>query len=142
MSFNLRAAQQHIGHLTRRNGLVRRFEPKPSSAVAWVNLGVVSVPTVKSPASYAVCLHEIGHIMTPWRRVKKMWREAFAWEWAVRNALWWNPMMTRTMQACLLTHVESLDKRYKRPWKGHIFWLLGFGDHADIVRIFRNKGVD
>jgi hypothetical protein len=51
------------------------------------------LPTVRSVVSYAVALHEVGHMKS--RSRNEMVRERAAWQWAKDNALVWTPQMER-----------------------------------------------
>jgi hypothetical protein len=64
-------------------------------ARAWRKSRKVRIATVKSDITYAVALHEIGHILGrhPSLRIDK---EVAAWEWAKTNALTWTPAMQNT----------------------------------------------
>jgi hypothetical protein len=62
----------------------------------------VRIPPIKSPACYAVALHEIGHVKGRFQLSKKlMVREQWAWRWARDNSLTWTAAMEREWQACL-----------------------------------------
>jgi hypothetical protein len=54
------------------------------------------IPRIRSIVSYAVALHEIGHIRGRYQRSRSvMVRERWAWQWARENALSWSPAMER-----------------------------------------------
>jgi len=54
------------------------------------------LPPVRSDVSYAVALHEIGHIKGRYQKsVDMLVREQAAWQWARDNALVWTPQMER-----------------------------------------------
>jgi len=54
------------------------------------------LPPVRSEVSYAVALHEIGHIKGRYQKsVDMLVREQAAWQWARDNALVWTPQMER-----------------------------------------------
>jgi hypothetical protein len=56
----------------------------------------ITLPRVKSPISYAVALHELGHICGRYQRSRRvMVRERWAWAWARKNALIWTPRLER-----------------------------------------------
>jgi hypothetical protein len=51
---------------------------------AWAQPGkrLAALPVIKSEISYAVALHEIGHILTDQRYPSNLTREMRAWDWA------------------------------------------------------------
>jgi hypothetical protein len=54
------------------------------------------LPPVRSAVSYAVALHEIGHIKGRNQKSRnEIVRERAAWQWARDNALVWTPEMER-----------------------------------------------
>ena len=56
----------------------------------------IVVPAIKSPLSYAVALHEIGHFLGRHQNSRNSkTRERWAWQWARENALNWTPAMER-----------------------------------------------
>ena len=61
---------------------------------AWARPGkrLVALPVIKSELSYAVALHEIGHILTDQRYPSNLTREM---DWARQHALGWTPRMDR-----------------------------------------------
>src|ERR1051325_7808521 len=63
--------------------------------------------------SYAIALHENGHLLCPYQRppYKCMMNEIGAWKWARCNALIWSPGMERIVQQ-LLAWYASANPRY------------------------------
>jgi hypothetical protein len=56
----------------------------------------IRLPRIRSVISYAVALHEIGHIRGRYQRSRNvMVRERWAWQWARENAPSWSPAMER-----------------------------------------------
>ena len=56
----------------------------------------IRLPRIRSIVSYAIALHEIGHIRGRHQRsCSVMVRERWAWQWARENALSWLPAMER-----------------------------------------------
>lgn len=85
---------------------------------------------MKSRVSYAIALHEIGHILGPWQNGTTLEREAGAWKWARENALVWSKVMDRTMHKGMRSYlelaIEESQNLFKRPLKiperDHYFW--------------------
>jgi hypothetical protein len=62
-------------------------------------LWLVSIPPIKSVITYAVALHEIGHVLGRYQRSRStLVRGRWAWAWAQSNAINWTPAMARTME--------------------------------------------
>jgi hypothetical protein len=72
----------------------------------------IKIRPVKTAKTYAVALHEIGHILGPRQSSTRLDQEVGAWEWAERNALEWTPAMSATRARCLNAYlVWSLRRR-------------------------------
>ena len=46
----------------------------------------IRIPPVRSQITYAVALHEIGHLLGPGRSGTRLEKEAAAWRWALANS--------------------------------------------------------
>jgi hypothetical protein len=46
----------------------------------------IRIPPVRSQITYAVALHEIGHLVGPGRSGTRLEKEAAAWRWALANS--------------------------------------------------------
>ena len=71
---------------------------------AWALSGgeEIVIPPIRSAITYAVALHEIGHVMGRHQLSRsRIVRERWAWAWARRHAIVWTPAMARTMHRCL-----------------------------------------
>lgn len=56
----------------------------------------INVAPIRSALSYAVALHEIGHILGCYQASPcVMTRERWAWKWARKHAIVWTPAMER-----------------------------------------------
>jgi hypothetical protein len=95
----------------------------------------VYIPVIRSSISYAVALHEIGHIKGRFQSSKNritkevrtwkighakgrfLWsknritKEVWAWKRAEKNAMVWTPTMEKKKCECL--------RSYTRPWRGN-----------------------
>jgi hypothetical protein len=83
---------------------------KTSQAVAVLDRRAPTVyaPPVIDDKSYAVCLHEIGHLRSPVGH--KLMSEVEAWKWAVSAAMVWSRDCHREMARCLMTYVDTADR--------------------------------
>lgn len=109
----------HIDRLLSTNQISVTWKPGTNGR-SWRKTRTVRLSPVKSEITYAVALHEIGHILgdNPSTRID---REVAAWEWARTYAIEW----TGTMQAVAvksLTSYVAWSRRHqtmKVPGPGH-----------------------
>jgi len=47
----------------------------------------IRIPPIKSQITYAVALHELGHLIGPGRSGTRLEKEAAAWRWALANSI-------------------------------------------------------
>jgi hypothetical protein len=47
----------------------------------------IRIPPIRSQVTYAVALHELGHLLGPGRSGTRLEKEAAAWRWALANSL-------------------------------------------------------
>lgn len=87
----------------------------------------INIRPIKSAITYAVALHELGHVLGPWQSQPRLYKEAGAWKWAFENALVWTPSMQKTMIRSLTSYLKWQRRRRKfvrLPERDHAFWLL------------------
>jgi hypothetical protein len=81
----------------------------------------IRLPRIRSIISYAIALHEIGHVRGRYQHSRHvMTRERWAWQWARENALIWSPTMERTAAKSLFGAQadqawRALRQRSSRP---------------------------
>jgi hypothetical protein len=80
----------------------------------------ITIAPVKSVVTYAVALHEIGHIKGRHQDSRRcIVRERWAWDWAKCNALVWTPRMARcaaeSLQWYADGHAAIVDQNWQRP---------------------------
>lgn len=93
---------------------------------------IIWIRPVKSAITYAVALHEIGHILGPWQSQPRLFSEAGAWKWAMENAEVWTEVMHNCMVKSLQGYLDwALEKNSRNiknapiiPLKNHEFWDL------------------
>jgi hypothetical protein len=93
--------KNHVDTLCQENKVqVERLRPG-ANARAIRCFWLIQIPPVRGPVSYAVALHEIGHILGSRQSSKStMTREKDAWRWARRNAVVeWTEAMARCERA-------------------------------------------
>ncbi|EKS41338.1 hypothetical protein [Afipia broomeae] len=70
----------------------------------------IYIAPIKSVLSYAVALHELGHVLGPHQNsLRVLVRERAAWRWAKRNALVWSPRMQEHAE----TSIHWYEKNYR-----------------------------
>lgn len=92
-----------------------------SGGRAWRKSRRIAIRPVKSAITYAVAMHEIGHILGPRQSGCRMDKEVGAWEWAQANAVEWTAPMDATMRRALRTYLAwaARSKQAKRPATDH-----------------------
>lgn len=89
----------------------------------------INIRPIKSSITYAVALHEIGHILGPDQSKTRLEKEAGAWLWAKANATEWTEPMQKKMVQCLKSYARWSERHMtmKAPPKDHAFWTLQNG---------------
>lgn len=92
---------------------------------------LVKIRPVKSAVTYAIALHEVGHVLGPMQNGARLEKEAGAWLWARNHAALWTPLMQEQMVKSLRSYLRwaqrNQDRRRCRPVlpeRGHVFWTL------------------
>jgi hypothetical protein len=106
--------QKHIANICLREGI--KVEYRTNGGRAWRRTKRISIAPVKSFVTYAVALHEIGHVLGR-HPARKLDREAAAWEWARANALEWNERMEATMK----DRLDSYARWFSRKWRRGVY---------------------
>lgn len=149
----------HIANVAKENDIVVKYIPGPikGDGSGDPRTQTIRVPVINGPVSYAIALHELGHLLdpmgslqranyatifnrktglrTPWDNDLYILEEAFAWEWAMKNALTWTPSMSRTARWGFETYTKArvLDERsynefMKDPHNAEIMNLASLAD--------------
>lgn len=82
---------------------------------SWRKTRKVRLAVVRGASSYAVALHEIGHIVGP-QSGRRLDKEAQAWRWAEQNALEWTEPMIRTAARCISSYLRASEAGRNRMW--------------------------
>lgn len=70
----------------------------------------IKIRPVKSEITYAIALHEIGHILGPRQSGTRLDKEVGAWEWAIEHAVHWTLPMAQKMRACLESYMAKVER--------------------------------
>jgi hypothetical protein len=91
----------------------------------------IRIPPIKSQVTYAVALHELGHLLGPGRSGTRLEKEAAAWRWALANSI--VPLSDHARRSAgsrLRSYVTWAELRQHRmrppriPPSGSPFWTL------------------
>jgi mannose/cellobiose epimerase-like protein (N-acyl-D-glucosamine 2-epimerase family) len=78
----------------------------------------VVTPAIKSAVTYAIALHEIGHVLGRNQLSRRVIvRERWAWNWARLNALFWTAPMERVARRSMEWyehHGRELQKKLEQ----------------------------
>lgn len=82
---------------------------------------LIKIRPVKSPITYAIALHEIGHILGPRQSGCRLDKEVGAWEWAQSSAIEWTDAMAALMRKGLQSYLRKAERspRMKRASADH-----------------------
>jgi hypothetical protein len=88
---------------------------------AWRKTRRIAIRPVKSAVTYAIALHEIGHILGGRQSGSRLDKEVGAWEWAQANAIEWTDAMDATMRKALRSYLgwAARSRQAKRPADNH-----------------------
>lgn len=103
-----------------------------SGGRACKRLRQIAIRPVKSEITYAIALHEIGHVVGPMQSQPRLFSEAGAWAWAKDNAGVWTPRMVAKCAESLDSYAEWAFEKHRRkvrnapvvPPANHVFWEL------------------
>lgn len=103
--------------------------PHSSGGRAWRRIRRVAIRPVKSAVTYAVGLHELGHVLGPWQSRRRLSAEVGAWVWAEENALVWTPRMAEVARDALRNYLRYAAGTSRRR-SG--FWAAPDAEFADV----------
>jgi hypothetical protein len=99
---NIDRLRRHVTEICDLQEIEIEWQEKHDGRSLGPQMRIIQVRPIKSAVTYAVALHEIGHVLgTHQGSRRKAVRERWAWRWAKRNALVWTPKMERTMRDCI-----------------------------------------
>ena len=96
-----------------------RLDWRTTGGCAWPKLRRVSTAKPKSDITYAVALHELGHVLGV-QSGRKLDCEIQAWQWAVANASYWSTSMTKKARKSLDSYIAWAERKQRRTHKTFI----------------------
>jgi len=124
----------HIQHLCDVHGVERRSGGRGVAyrrGPAGRRRPGIRIPPIRSQVTYAVALHELGHLLGPGRSGTRLEKEAAAWRWALANSM--VPLSDHARRSAgrrLRSYVTWAQLRQHRvrppriPPAGSPFWAL------------------
>jgi hypothetical protein len=105
----------HVESLCRSHNIGLFWCVRSDRSYSMRALQEVMIAPIKSVVTYAVALHEIGHLRGRHQDSRRcMVRERWAWDWAKRNALVWTPRMVRCAAASYADgHADVVDQNWQ-----------------------------
>ena len=127
MSLTIGEMDKHVQLIADENQIVIHRSLKRLSRSYSIRVSEeIHVTPIRSVLSYAVALHELGHVLGPHQSsLRVLVRERAAWKWAKRNALLWSPRMQARAEASIQWYEKNycdIDKRQRA--------YLAVGDHS------------
>lgn len=110
-AFDLDAAASHIASFAESHDI--EIVSHSSGGRAYRRKKRIAIRQVKSPVTYAIALHELGHVLGHQcgRRIDK---ELQAWQWARANALVWVRRMEDAKRDALRSYVGWAERKQRR----------------------------
>lgn len=93
--------RNHIRSLCKKHTIKRYWCKDKYGAYAFSYYRCIRIPPIKSDMTYAIALHEIGHILDGDSEID-------AWVWAIENAVEWTKPMENMMMRCLQCHYDAM----------------------------------
>jgi hypothetical protein len=121
----------HVARVCKIEDIELVIKPNASGR-AWRKVRRIRISPVKSAVTYAVALHEIGHLLGPRQSGLRLEQEVGAWEWAQANAVEWTPAMCTTLRRALSSYIAraASSRNWKKPEPSHPIFAMIAGHCA------------
>ena len=110
-AFDIDAAVAHIASFAASHDI--EFIGHSSGGRAWRRTKRVAIRPVKSPVTYAIALHELGHVLGQ-QSGRCIDTELQAWEWARAHAVVWVRRMEDAKRDALRCYVAWAERKQRR----------------------------
>ena len=117
----------HIEKICKEHDILICVWDLPSSDPGWAyrETKEIFIRPIKSTISYAIALHEIGHVLGKYQYRSEIYNEAYAWLWAQENALEWSELCQKTLKTCLKTYLFShIADGHNAPDSSNKWWSI------------------
>ena len=104
----------HVESLAREYRIVLDVRATGTRGRSFVQDRRIRISPVRGDVSYAVALHELGHLIAvgaSGRKYRRLDKELRAWRWARAAALEWTPRMDRAMRESMRSYLECARRR-------------------------------
>lgn len=101
--------EEHIEILLSRHEITVEWRER-TAARSWRKTRRVRLERVQGASTYAIALHEIGHVVGP-QGGRRLEKEAQAWRWAQENAIEWTEGMSRLAARCIETYLKWCERK-------------------------------
>ena len=110
--FDVSRAAAHVAQIADQHGI--EISGHSSGGRAWRRLRKIKIRPIKSAVTYAIALHELGHVLGEQRGRRRVEKEVQAWEWAEANALFWTKIMSEKKRKCLRSYIAWAERKQER----------------------------
>lgn len=119
MTANAYRLAEHISQLAHAAQVTVQYRDGAAGR-AWRRTKTVRLSPVRSSVTYAVALHELGHVLGAHsgNRLDKEWH---AWQWARQHALVWDDRMTDKERRALASYIAWARRRESTSRRGAKF---------------------
>jgi hypothetical protein len=100
---------EHVDTLLAQYGIVADWRNRTAPR-SWRKSRRVRIEPVRGASTYAIALHEIGHVVGP-QRGRRLDKESQAWRWAEANAIEWTGGMARLAARCIQTYLVWCERK-------------------------------
>ena len=99
--------KQHIEYLIKTHNII--VKSHSSGGRSWRKKRTIAIRPVKTSITYAIALHEIGHILGTYPKLR-LEKELAAWSWAKENSIEWTMSMQNVMDRCMKSYIDKAKR--------------------------------
>ena len=116
----------HIARVCKIEDIEIEWRDRLNRSLAWRRRRKIRIRPVKTAITYAVALHEIGHILGPRQNGTRLDKEVGAWEWAMANAIEWTDTMSQVRAKGLKSYLAKVNRctKMKKAGPDHPIYSL------------------
>jgi len=116
---------EHVDNLTSSHGISVEWKEGYFRGRAWRKQRKIKIAPVKTAVTYAIALHEIGHVVGR-QSGRRIDLEVQAWEWAEENSLEWTEPMIIKAAKCVASYLKMCQRHSSMalPPADHPAWRI------------------